>query len=236
MPINKLITEIREKVGLSKKDFAKKLHITEVYLASLERGKKEGYSGKVIPSVALIKKIAEIAASNKEERELIEKKLLIERVKDTSPKQLESYFQEKKPQEAELLMTGGMPIKYINQIKKDINEKYKTSEDINVFYNELNTQYGISRKEIESMLAGTYTMNRKKVISLAMMLNKPVEEYLMLAEYFPDEVKSFFENKKNTIFFRQLSTLSAEDIDKMIDVFDTVLKAFREKYEKRGKQ
>lgn len=210
------IRMIREKTGMTRKEFAKKLGITEIYVGSLERIPPRG-SRLFMPSIELLKKIARIGASNDEERKFFERKLLFEKMKLAAPKEIKSFFNERREKEEELLMERGMPLEFIDRLKKDIEEFGEIDGN---FYEKT----GLNEEQMNRLIEGKYFLNRKKVISLATALGQPVEEYLIIADYIPDALRNVVSSNKRFALFRKLTSLPEKDIDEMIDVFDRIFK------------
>lgn len=216
MGIHEEIKAIREKLGITRKEFAKRLNITEIYATSLERAVSPRGGRIFIPSAKLIKKIARIGGKTPEEREKLEKKLLLEKGKLTAPTAIRGFYQEKKET---YLMEGGMPLEFIARLRTDLKNCSEIADACN--------KGGVSKEQVDLVLEGKYILNRKKVVALAEGLQQPVDEYLLLADYMPEEVKNVVASNKNFAFFRQLSKLPAEDINKMLDVFRDVFKILK---------
>ncbi len=214
------IKSIRYKLGLTQKEFAKKLKISVVYVILLERGKDKTKKTPV-PSEALLKRIAKLAANSEEERVLIEKNLLYERAKLAVSKELKMYMDKNEDEGNVNAISSNsmMPLDFISRLKKDIKFFESSADD----KKKMETDE-VSSKEIERVLDGQLILSRKQVVSLALLLKQSVEEYLMLSDYMPDSIKNVMTNTgvKTQAFFRKLSSLPPEDVDAMVDVFDRI--------------
>ena len=118
------------------------------------------------------------------------------------------------------IMSAKMPDSFIKRLNEDIQ---KQGDDVW-------SKISISREFVQSILSGRGILSRKDVIEIAKALEQPVQEYLMLSEYLPEE----FEVIKYTSafdMFRTLNTLTPDEIDKVIDTLKDVLDLYV-----RGKQ
>ncbi len=214
MKIYRTIKEIREKLGLTQSEFAKKLGISEIYVITLEKAAASNAKRRPIPSEGLLKSLAELATNDEIEKSLFYQELLYERAKLVMPAELELYLNRKI--DSGDITSDGMPSAFISRITKDIKQAGVTVD--NLFGMEL------SGKELQLVLERRLMLSRKQVISLAMLLNQPVEEYLLLADYMPDSIKNVVtsKEKKTQAFFRKLGSLPPEDVDAMVDVFEKI--------------
>jgi transcriptional regulator with XRE-family HTH domain len=218
MSLYEEIRDIRLKMGLDRKEFAKKIKISEIYVVTLEAAinPKKGQK-RPTPSPAILKRIAKAATKDENERALIEKNLLSERAKLAISKELNKYASDNKLDEKMNVVGGSMmPLEFIGRLREDIKVLNSSADKI---------EYkGVSDREIELVLNGQLILSRKQVVELAMQLNQPVEEYLLLADYMPDSIRDVVKSTgdKMQALFRKLVDLSPENIDAMVDVFDTI--------------
>jgi len=214
MSIYEEIKKIRQDLKLTTTDFAKKLGVSQSYITILEKYPQTG--GKIaVPSTELIERIVSLIPVSEKEREVIKRKLFIERAKHINP-ELKDFFTEK---EKYYTMEAGMSLVFIERLKNDL-KNFPLLDDI---YNKTK----MSKEEMDLILEGKMSINRQSVISLALALQQPVEDYILLADYMPENIKnlmSFYKNENKRIaFFRKLTSLSEKDIDKMIDVFENII-------------
>jgi len=205
------LIKLREEAGLSQKEMAEKLKVTEIYYASLERPPRKR-TKLLIPSARMIRRIAQIVGKNENMREEIEKKLFIIRQKHLAPKGLKEFFLEK----TNAYSLGSMPQEFIDRVKEDIKKFEPLNDD---FYNRI----GITHEVLENILAGKYAPTRELVVSIATGLKQPIAEYLILAGYIPDSIRETFTSPYGRIFFRKLGDLSPQDVVKVITILVQLL-------------
>ena len=216
MGLGDLIREIREKAGLTRKEFAKKLGYTDAHIGLME--KPFSKTGK-LPSEELLRKIASKFSHSEEERIAIERNLLLERARLIVAPEVSEYFLRNSEREAAYVAREGMPLVFVERLKKDI----EAVKDTEVFYSQLS----IPEEAVEETLQGKYIFPRKLVIELAIALGQSIEEYLVLADYMPEEVKSLVKHEGASRLFRTLGKLSSEELDEVTDVVARVLKLYK---------
>ncbi len=211
------IKNIRIKMGLTQKDFAKKIKISLIYLITLENADAGGSKTHrmPLPSEGILKRIARAAAREEDERAIIEKKLMCERANLSMSKELKLFIEKNKKIGENIASGAGgemMPFDFINRLRND----FKATDGA--------IQGDISSREVEAVLNGEMILSRKQVVSLAMALRQSVEEYLLLADYMPDSIKNVIMKTGNNmeVFFRKLGELSPGKIDAMVDVIDKI--------------
>jgi transcriptional regulator with XRE-family HTH domain len=121
--------------------------------------------------------------------------------------------------EKNIVSKGSLPFAFIERLKKDL----KTQDE--EFFNSLETPKEI----IKGALKGKNILPRRSVIELAIKLNQPVDEYLILADYLPDEMKNLIKHKGLIGLFRKMSSLSSKDIDEVIETISRVLNPYLKK-------
>jgi len=210
------IKKIREKLGLSVKEFSRKIKVTEVYARQIEKIPEKNEQ-IMIPSIEVIKRIAEIAGKTESEKRQIEKKLLLERTKLLIPDEIrEDLLVEK----GKLVIGSSMSMPFIARLKEDLR---KNKENLESIYKQTN----LTKEDLKSVLESKAILSREKVISLALALGQPVDQYLILADYMPDELKKYLSNQ-HLLAFRKLSKLSPEDINQMVDVLENTLRFLKD--------
>ena len=222
---------LREKTGMSRKELARKLGVTEMYIGNFERVPRRG-ERSFVPSDALLRKIARICGSSDEEKKYHEKRLMLARAKQIAPKEIKEYLEEKIQE-----FSDSMPVGFVERLKEDIKRlkdsgKYDDDGLINVL-----TGAGVSEKQLDAVVHYRTVLSREKVIALAGLLKQPVEEYLVLSNYMPSAFRhSIEQGEKLNIVFRRLGNLSAEDIDRFMDVIDKIFSVCREEVKDEGKK
>lgn len=177
-----------------------------------------------IATEKMIKKLAEVYAKNEEERISLERRLLLERVQATVSPEVVMHFLTDEKKLSAYQSEDGMPLVFIDRLKNDL----RTVSDENNFYKSLQT---ISKDIIEESIRGMRILPRKAVVELAKALDQSIEEYLILADYVPNEFRSLIMHKGMNDMFRTMSELDPEELDAMIDVFSSVLRMRKKKNE-----
>lgn len=105
-----------------------------------------------------------------------------------------------------------MPDEFIKRLNEDIQKQEE----------EVWGKISIPKEVLQSVLRNAGILSRKEVIEVAKALNEPVQEYLMLSEYLPEEFEII---KHSSAFdmFRTMNKLSPDEIEKVIDALKGVL-------------
>ena len=119
-------------------------------------------SGKRLPSGELLDKMSELFNVNEKLKESLYLLLVKEKLKNNIPDKIIKKL---------TLGKEGMPDAFIEKIKVDIK----------------NVKTKIDKKKIEAVLDSSVKLSKEEVIELAESLKQPVSDYLLLAEYIPDE-------------------------------------------------
>lgn len=215
------IKEIRQKAQQTQKEFADAIGYTPEYISNIERSPD---ITRRIATEKMIKKIAEIYTKTDEERISLERKLLLERAQATVSPEVAMHFLMDEKKLSTYQSEDGMPLSFIKRLKKDL----LNVENENTFFNSLQT---VSKDVVEESLNGMRLLPRKAVVEIARLLGQSIEEYLILADYMPSELKSLIMHKGMNNMFRTMSELDSEELDAMIDVFSSVLRMRKKKNE-----
>ena len=119
-------------------------------------------SGKRLPSGELLDKMSELFNINEKLKESLYLLLVKEKLKNNIPDKIIKKL---------ILGKEGMPDAFIEKIKVDIK----------------NVKTKIDKKKIEAVLDSSVKLSKEDVIELAESLKQPVSDYLLFAEYIPDE-------------------------------------------------
>ena len=119
-------------------------------------------NNKRLPSGELLEKMSDIFSLNERIREELYLMLAKEKLKNNIPDKVLDKM---------ILGKLGMPDKFIERIEKDVK----------------NTKIKIDKKKIDDVINSQTMLSKEEVIELAKSLKQPVSEYLLLAEYIPDE-------------------------------------------------
>ena len=119
-------------------------------------------SGKRLPSGELLDKMSELFNVNEKLKESLYLLLVKEKLKNNIPDKIIKKL---------TLGKEGMPDAFIERLKGDIK----------------NTKTKIDKKKIDAVLDYRIKLSKEDVIELAESLKQPVSDYLLFAEYIPDE-------------------------------------------------
>lgn len=215
------IKELRVKAGLRQKDVAAKIGCSAMRISQIE---KPPDHGGYLPSHSLIRKIAAFFASSEEDRKKIELKLLYERTKLESPKEVVDHFFPNKAKEAFILSTTGMPNVFIRRVQNDM--------DKTILKESVKDKTGLDDKTIDAFLNGKHILPRETVIAMAIAMNQPPEEYLLLADYIPENLKYLVKNHALSNIFRSLTDMHPEDISDIVNVINTTIEIIQKRKKK----
>jgi len=112
-----------------------------------------------------------------------------------------------------------IPPEFAAKLKKDVAGK----------------QHLLSKEQqtmINKALQGQCFLSRKCVIELARTLKQPMEEYLLLANHLPEDMKNLIEHKGAAVMFMTLGNLDASEMDEVLDVISDVLRDYKSKKRK----
>jgi transcriptional regulator with XRE-family HTH domain len=211
MELSDYIKQIRLRHGLTQREFARRLGISPMHVSVIETPFDISHR---LPSDELLKKIARVFSESEDERIEIEKRLLLERAKLLAAPEIRDMLGPETTYSVNVPIEG-MPDEFIERLKKDMSKKNFTYD----FYKDAN----ITPELLEAVLSGKAPLSRKQVISIAIALGEPVEEYLEAAGYIPDIIKEFIDKNSVLGLFRRLKDIPAEDIDEVIDVIVKIL-------------
>lgn len=134
------------------------------------------------------------------------------------------FGEEKKTENLEKFASEGlMPLKFIQRLKKDI-EALPNPED---FFSSIN----IPKQIIETALEGKLILNRTSVIEIAQKINQPIYEYLLLANYLPDEIIKFTDHPGIIEIFKQIGMLHPKEMEEVLQTITSVLKPYIKRYQ-----
>ncbi|MCL4533358.1 MAG: helix-turn-helix domain-containing protein [Deltaproteobacteria bacterium] len=146
-------------------------------------------SGKRLPSGELLEKMSELFNVNEKLKESLYLLLVKEKLKNNIPDKIIKKL---------TLGKEGMPDNFIERIKTDIK----------------NTKTKIDKKKIDAVLDYLIKLSKEEVIELAESLKQPAADYLLLAEYIPDE---FIELMRYKDAERLIKGITGLDDDKKIE-------------------
>lgn len=212
----KLLRDIRISKKITQKELAKRIGITPMYIHTLEN-----VNTKQLPSDTVIRKIAKALADNEKEEMELTQKLLFEKAMTKFPDETKEIIDQEKIKQH--IYTDCMPVEFVERVKKDIQNKNisKICKLANIDENIFN-----------AMLQYKGILLRREVISLARVLKESIYEYLILANFIPDNVKSTLSYKKVVALFRSIEDLNNEDVEELIDGIIKIIEAYKKKIKK----
>ncbi|MEM4134552.1 MAG: helix-turn-helix transcriptional regulator [Candidatus Micrarchaeia archaeon] len=219
MEFKKLLKEIRLKKGIKARELAKKAGVTDVYIYAIENP-----NDMRLPSDNMIRRIAHALAENEVEEAQISKQLLSAKALSKIAEEARNSIEKEKIEK--IIPTESMPIEFVEKLKKDLENK-------NI--DEISQNSGINKEIINNILQYRGIISRKDVVALAMALNQSVYDYLLAANYVPDNVKNLLKYDKISSLLRSLEDLSSEDINSLVDGIISIIEAYKRKTHDRGK-
>jgi transcriptional regulator with XRE-family HTH domain len=230
MELWSLLRQLRERAGLKPAELAKLLNYSRMHISLIERSPVDG---GVLPSEPLLRQIARVVSKSAKEREYNERVLLLERAKLTVAPEIAEHlaskdfknavmFSELKNEGFEKVFASleGMPAPFIQRLRKDVSN----ADDKRDF---ILQAVDIDRKYLQDVLNGEAMLSRKTVIALAIALKQSIEEYLLLADYLPDDLKELFQHNNMLNMFRTLKEISPDDIDQLMKVIMDMLSLYK---------
>ncbi len=215
------IRDLRIKAGLKQKDVAAKIGCSAMRISQIE--KPQEHSGN-LPSPNLIRKIAAFFADSEDDRKKLELKLLYERAKLESPAEVVEHFFPNKTKEIFILANTGMPVVFISRVQDDM-DKTMLKESVK-------EKTGLDDKAMNAFLNGRHVLPRETVIAVAIAMNQPIEEYLLLADYIPENLKDLVKNQAMSNIFRNLTDMSPDDMSDMINVINATIDIIKKRRKK----
>ncbi|MDI1472087.1 helix-turn-helix transcriptional regulator [Thermodesulfovibrio sp. 1176] len=214
-----LLRELRIKKGIKKRELAQKAGITDMYMYVIESPDR-----KQLPSDDIIRRLAHALADNEVEEAQILKQLLSAKALARIPEEAKDSIEIEKIEKT--IPPESMPVEFIERLKKDLKDK-----DID----EIADKSGINREILNDVIQYKKILSRKDVISLATVLNQPVYDYLIIANFIPDSVKKLIKHNKISALLRSLEELSNNDLDALIDGIINIIEAYKRKTRDRRK-
>ncbi|MGB9810809.1 MAG: helix-turn-helix domain-containing protein [Dictyoglomus turgidum] len=196
-----LIKEYREMLGYSISKMAFSLGLNYNYYSRMEKPLIEGH---VIPSEAVLRKLARIVAKGdtEKEKEVLEK-LLLARARDILPPEI---FEKAVSHVKEF--SDSMPEEFIRRLLIDLRGK-EMSKIVLISK--------IPESVINEVIEGKRALSRDSVIRLALALEQPAHEYLRLAGYITDDIVELLKEEQFAkAFFRVTSEISPEVVSKVM--------------------
>lgn len=211
---SQLLKHLRISKGLSVRQLAARTRLSVIYLYTIESPDKPA-----VPSIEAIRRISEALGSTDEEKAEIFKKLVTARTRAKIPEEageLRDVLDEEKLEE--FVSADSMPLSFIERLRADMAGRG---------IEELSDRAGINPALLEAVLQYRGILSRRDVIALAGALGQPVQEYLLLANYIPDDVKRLLEKNRVTALLRSLEDLSDEDMADLLDGIIQVIEAYK---------
>lgn len=208
-----IIKTLRLKKNISVSQLAFESGIQPIFVGFIERGEK-------LPGPESLKSMLRVLIEDEKQRAEVQRYCLFLLAKAKAAPEIRDYLRlDDKQITARPVEALSMPQGFVERLKLDyeaaLNDP-KISEDIE-----------FERPVIEGAISGKIYLSRPAVVKLARKLNQPLEEYLSLAGYIPDEVFRLLKNRKFMIILRTIHRLSEDELDMLLDVILKVLKIFK---------
>ncbi|NPV51719.1 MAG: helix-turn-helix transcriptional regulator [Candidatus Methanofastidiosum sp.] len=207
--LGNLIREYREKRGLLLQELGKKVDVNYTHISYIEKGLRT-------PSEELLAKLAHVFAENEQEEKELRERFFFYLAQIKAPKEIRSKLRLKGGRETKQeqdAVKSSMPRAFLDLLRKHVAVKPPE------FFDEA----GIPYKRIRKVLDGEGWLERAEVIKLATLLGGNVNEYLLKAEYIPEEFEAILGRKSVIELMRSLKKLPPEQLDKMISAIETIL-------------
>jgi len=208
--LGNLIREYREKRGLLLQDLGKRVDVNYTHISYIEKGMRA-------PSDELLAKLAHELAENEQEEKELRERFFFYLAQIKAPKEIRNRLKlkgEKELKKEEEIVRGPMPKAFLDVLRKDAATKQPEFFD----------NAGIPYKLIRKVLDGEAWLSREEVIKLANLMKRDVNEYLIKAEYIPEEFENVLSRKSVVELMRALKKLPPESMDRMITAIETILK------------
>lgn len=213
MELKDLIREMRMRAGLTQAELAKKVGSSSMHISQIENPKRDA-----IPSEDFLRKIAKVCALTPEEEPVLLKKLLVARAKARAPEEIKEILESGVVQQ--YIGTGSMPVDFVERIKSDLQGRDMAQIAKNL---------GINEEDLKAVIHYRGILTRKQIITLAQELGQPVQDYLLLSGYMPDELAELFRINKVGMLFRALEDLSEEELEQFLDGMLKIMQAYSKK-------
>ncbi len=211
MQLHEYFKKYRERAKLAPMRMAHLLKISYGYYTRLEKPFEEG---KALPSEDLIRRFVEHTVPDPEERKQVLKEMLEARIKLVLPPEL--YM---KHTSAPSELKDSMPESFLHRLRLDIE-----SIGLSAFCKRTE----VPESFVEEVLEGKRALSREMVIKFAKALDRPVVEYLMLADYVTDDLKSLLGPRGNVeVLTRMLERVSPEKIAEFVETLETLISLYK---------
>jgi hypothetical protein len=91
---------------------------------------------------------------------------------------------------------------------------------------------GLDDKTMDAFLNGRHVLSRESVIAMAIAMNQSPEDYLLLADYIPENLKYLVKNHALSNIFRSLADMPHEDMSDIINVINTTIDIIKRRRKK----
>lgn len=206
--LHELFSKYREQAGMTRKEVARALKVSYSYYTRLERPLWEG---RAIPSDDFLRNFAKVVSKgDRDLEEKVKRELLLAKTAMKFPKEL-LYST---PREVEDF-SNPMPDEFIERLRQDVDY---------VGLSKTSRLSDIPANVIELVLAGKYTLSRPAVIRLALALEQPPEEYLILAGYMTDDLQKLVRYRKELqLFFRNAKDIPLEKVQSVMKLVNDII-------------
>lgn len=211
MSLHEFFKKYRERAKLTAKQMARLLRVSYGYYTRLERPFEEG---KAVPSEDLIRRFLNHTIADEQERQRVLKEMLEARVKLILPPELYT-----KCVSTGVEVEDSMPREFLHRLKLDVE-----AIGISTFCKRASVPESFVREVIE----GKRSLSRDMVIRFAKAAERPVTEYLALANYITDTLKSILGSENNIeVLTRMFDRVPPEKISQLLETIETLVSLYR---------
>jgi transcriptional regulator with XRE-family HTH domain len=204
-----LIKKTRESAGMTQKEFAQHINCSEQHISCIERPYDET---RRTASEKLLRKIAEKFSKTEDERLKLERDLAIARAKLLISKEIHS------PTLAMEVLSDAikesMPREFIERVKHDIQKLEGVSKE------------PVENMHLSELTEGNIVLSRPSVINLAKRLKQPADDYLMLANYMTEDMKTAMQMTEAKELLEVLSKLTKGQVRNVSRAFKAFVKSY----------
>lgn len=211
MHLHEYFKKYRQRAKLPAKRMSQLLKISYGYYTRLEKPFEEG---KALPSEDLIRRFLEYTVPTPEEREQALKEMLDARIRLILPPELYT-----KHTSTTSEIRDPMPESFLHRLRHDIE-----SIGMSTFCKRTE----VPESFVKEVLEGKRALSKDMVVKFAKALDKSVVEYLTLADYLTDNLKSLLGPEDNiSVLTRMLEKIPTEKISQFIETLETLISLYK---------
>ncbi len=226
MPIWEFLKYLREKAGLTQKDFGDKIGCSVNHVSRIERPFTESRS---TASIELLRKIAEQFSTTTDERIKLERQLLLKVSRMHVPSEIADLFLGNAQLERGFMgMEGGMPRPFTDRLRRDLEADAEKADGLSSL---------LPAEAVMEVLKGLRSLSASRISIIAKYLGQPVDEYLQLSGYMTESVRRVVESGAIDSLLENITRLNPQQVTSIKTVLNTLVGGMvpGPKKEKRGR-